>query len=204
MRGVTSGNVLDVMSTSPVNNIAIFTSSATALLRVSAPSGQNSIYIDTCFSASRIEVLTRSVFLASVPHVPEPAPYNIDDTITIARCQTPELFVDTAGVNPFRPFHSGGNDTVYVYGNYLTGPATNNQGIVAAARVETGDGNDTVNASYNIVLGQFLVNLADLDDTLGLVGNQVTGLMNADGGTGTNRLFLLGNQFAASSLSFFV
>jgi hypothetical protein len=185
------------------NNIGIFTSSAGGALRISTSSGQNSVYIDTCFAAVRIEVLTRSIFLGSVPHPPEQAPYNIDDTITIARCQTPHLFVDTASVSPFRPFHSGGNDTVYVYGNYITGPATNKQGVIATARVETGDGMDIVNASYNIVLDVFLVNLADLDDTLGLVG-QVTGLMNADGGTGTNRLFLLGNQFAASSLSFFV
>jgi hypothetical protein len=204
MRGVTAGSTLAVQfSGAPINNIAIFTSSAQSL-RVDVGSGQNSIYIDTCYAASRIEVLTRSIFLGSVPHVPEPAPYNIDDTITIARCQTPHIFVDTAGVSPFRPFHSGGNDTVQLYGNYVTGPATDNQGVIASARVETGDGNDTVNASYNIVLSQFLIGLADLDDTLGLVGNQVTGLMNADGGTGTNRLFLLGNQFAASSLSFFV
>jgi hypothetical protein len=70
-------------------------------------------------------------------------------------------------------------------------------------RVETGDGVDSVNASYNVVLDEFYVRLADLDDTLGLVGNQVSGLMLGDGGTGTNRLFLLGNQFRSSSLSFF-
>jgi hypothetical protein len=190
------------MSTSPVNNIAIFTSSATALLRVSAPSGQNSVYIDTCFSASRIEVLTYSAFLASVPHVPEPAPYNIDDTITIARCQTPQIFVDTAGTNPFRPQHSGGNDTVQLYGNSVTGPSPNGPDT-QTLRVETGDGVDSVNATYNVVLDEFYVRLADLDDTLGLVGNQVSGLMLGDGGTGTNRLFLLGNQFGSSSLSFF-
>jgi hypothetical protein len=203
MRGVTSGNVLEVMSTDPVNNIAIFTSAANASLRVITPSGQNSVYIDTCYSASRIEVLTYSAFLGSVPHVPEQAPYNIDDTITIARCQTPQIFVDTAATNPFRPQHSGGNDSVQLYGNYVTGPATNGPDIFTV-RVETGDGIDSVNASYNIVLDEFFVRLADLDDTLGLVGNQVTGLMNGDGGTGTNRLFLLGNQFGASSMSFFV
>ncbi len=69
--------------------------------------------------------------------------------------------------------------------------------------VKAGDGVDAVNASYNIVLGEMRVTLDQLDDTLGLVGNQVTVLMNANGGAGTNRLFLLGNQFAASSFSFF-
>ncbi len=69
--------------------------------------------------------------------------------------------------------------------------------------MKSGDGVDAVNASYNIVLGEMRVTLDQLDDTLGLVGNQVTVLMNANGGLGTNRLFSLGNQFAASSFSFF-
>jgi hypothetical protein len=53
------------------------------------------------------------------------------------------------------------------------------------------------------VLDEFFARLAQLDDSLVLVGNQVTGLMNGDGGTGTNRLTLLGNQFGATSFSFF-
>jgi hypothetical protein len=198
---VTSGNLLEVNTGATVSNVAIFTSAANGALRVITPSGQNSIYIDTCFSASRIEVQAFSPFLASVPHDPEPAPYNIDDTITIARCQTPQLFVDTTSVN-FRPVFSGGNDTVHLYGNYVTGSAANGPGDLTV-RVDTGDGVDVVDASYNVVLDEFFVRLAELDDTMSLVGNQVTGLANIDGGTGTNRLFSLGNQFGASSLSFF-
>jgi hypothetical protein len=36
-----------------------------------------------------------------------------------------------------------------------------------------------------------------------LVGNQITGMAIPDGGTGTNRLFFFGNQYPASSFSFF-
>jgi hypothetical protein len=201
MRGVTSGSLLEVRSSSNVNNIAIFTSAANGDLRVVTPSGQNSIYIDTCYSAVRIDVQCFSPFLPSIPHDPEVPPFNIDATITIARCSTRQVFVDTTGIN-FRPTYSGGNDTLQLYGNYIAGPAANPAGELTV-RVDTGDGRDNVSASYNIVLDEFFARLAQLDDSLVLVGNQVTGLMNGDGGTGTNRLTMLGNQFGATSFSFF-
>jgi hypothetical protein len=109
------------------------------------------------------------------------------------------LIVDTAG-NAFRRKHLGGNDSVYLYGNYVVGPASAGTPVVT---VDTGDGADRVAVSYNVVLGDMCITLESLDDTLTLVGNQVVGTMVADGGTGTNRLFLLGNQYPTSSFSFF-
>jgi hypothetical protein len=63
----------------------------------------------------------------------------------------------------------------------------------------TGDGRDSVSASYNVVLGHFHTRLEELDDALTLVGNQITGFTTGDGGTGMNRLTLIGNQLAGSS-----
>jgi hypothetical protein len=69
--------------------------------------------------------------------------------------------------------------------------------------VKTGDGNDQVSASYNVVRGEAFAGLDELDDTLTLVGNLVTGFMSADGGTGGNRLILSGNQFGGSRFTNF-
>lgn len=159
----------------------------------------DSIYIDTCYSPGEIVVQAYSKWPGSGVSHPTAPDFNIDDTVTVARCQTPALRVDTAG-HPLGRLHLGGNDTVYLYGNYIVGPASPGTFI---ATVDTGDGNDAVAASYNVVLGDMRVTLEDLDDTLTLVGNQVMGAVVADGGTGTNRLFLLGNQYRASSFSFF-
>jgi hypothetical protein len=64
-QGVTSGGQLAVQSDSLVNNIAIFTSAATDKIRVTTPSGQNSIYIDTCYSPAGVEVHAYSLFISS-------------------------------------------------------------------------------------------------------------------------------------------
>jgi hypothetical protein len=198
MRGVTSGSSIEVHSSvSQVTSIAIFTSAASGILQVTTPNGRNSVYIDTCYSASAIDVRAYADFIGSGNTIPVPPTFNIDDTITVARCQTPQLTVNTVGL---RPVFTGGDDTVYLYGNYVVGPTTPGTFFVS---VVTGDGNDTVAASYNVVLGDMRVTLESLDDTLTLVGNQVMGAVVADGGTGTNRLFLLGNQYPASSFSFF-
>ena len=209
MQGVTSGGQIYIQAGSSAGTphssiIAILTSAANLGIRIDIPDGQNSVYIDTCYSAAGIVVDSYSKFFPSggQMHVPGPAPYNNNDTITIARCQARTLSVDTAGPAPnAHLLHTGGDDSVSLYGNYLVGPAASSGSPVV--NVKSGDGVDAVNASYNIVLGEMRVTLDQLDDTLGLVGNQVTVLMNADGGLGTNRLFSLGNQFAASSFSFF-
>jgi hypothetical protein len=199
MQSVTSGGDLVVETLSPINNIAIFTSAASGAMRVSTPSGQNSFYIDTCYSAVGITVEARSLYLGSGVSHPVTPEYNIDDTITVARCYTSRISVDTAG-HPLKRLHLGGNDTVYLYGNYIAGPASAGTFIAA---VDTGDGNDTVVARYNVVLGDMQVTLGDHDDILNLVGNQITAAIVGDGGTGANRLFLLGNQYPASSFNFF-
>jgi hypothetical protein len=198
LQNVTSQWDLIVETQSPVNSIAIINTSATNL-RVDLPSGQNSVYIDTC-SAHGILVEAFSLWGGSGASHPVVPDYNIDDTVTVARCQTPVITINTAGSPAFKRLHLGGNDTIYVYGNHVVGPVAPNAPVVA---VDTGDGNDTVAASYNVTLAGISVMLEDLDDTLNLIGNQITGAMVADGGTGTNRLFLLGNQFTASSFSFF-
>jgi hypothetical protein len=136
--------------------------------------------------------------------VAQPAPFNIDDTITIARSQTRGVSVDTAGVGiNGRRAYTGGNDTVFLHGNYIVGPVVNNPGTRVVS-VDTGDGNDTVTLSYNIALGDAHFTMEDLDDTLILVGNQITGAIVADGGLGTNRLVQIGNQYPSSLFSSFV
>jgi hypothetical protein len=197
LRGVTSGGNLEVNVTAPINNVAIFTSAASANLLVFGSSGHNSIYVDTCYAARFIQVLSASSDTNFVPQPPEPAPYNIDQTITVARCQTPQIVVRTDG-GPHPEFF-GGNDTIFVYGNNIVGPPVQVTvpGHVAAhvLYVETGDGNDDVSASYNVANGDWFISLSQLDDILTLTGNQASGFVSADGGTGTNRLNLFSNQF---------
>jgi hypothetical protein len=203
MIGITSAGQLRVDVHAPISNVALITSSASQELAVSAVSGQNSIYLDTCYSGKSIAVnafSSNTPFFPSFPPPPVAAPYNIDDTVTVARCQTPHLFVNTTG--DANPTYSGGNDTLVIYGNNLVGSAGSVPGAHVLS-VVTGDGNDQVSASYNIVNGVAFVGLGELDDTLTLVGNLVTGVASADGGTGRNRLILLGNQFAGSAFGNF-
>jgi hypothetical protein len=195
LRGVTSGGDLEVLTHAQVVNIAIFTSAASGDLTVLCRSGHNSIYVDTCYSAEQIRVDSFSSNTGFFPRggpPPVPPPYNIDDTITVARCQTPKLFVNSGG--DANPTYLGGDDTLFIYGNNLVGPAVPNPGAHVLS-VKTGDGNDQVSASYNVVIGVLFVGLDELDDTLNLAGNVVTDLASADGGTGTNRLNNFGNQF---------
>jgi hypothetical protein len=205
MQGVTSGGQIYIRSLGTGDNtIGVFTSAANSGIRIEIPDGRNSIYIDTCYSAAGIVVDAYTRFFPGTGQiwVPGPAPFNINDTITIARCQARTLSVDTSGPAPDgRLYYVGGDDTVYLHGNYLVGPAASS--VLTVLNVSAGDGVDSVSASYNIVLGETRATLAELDDTLILVGNQITGMAIADGGTGTNRLFLLGNQYPASSFSFF-
>ncbi|MEX2141898.1 MAG: hypothetical protein WD894_21715 [Pirellulales bacterium] len=204
LQGVTSGGRLDVQAETPINNVAVLTSAASGDLRVYCRSGQNSIYIDTCYSAERIVVdswTSNTPFFPHFPPDPITAPYNIDDTVTVVRCQTPLLFVNTTG--DANPTYFGGNDTVTIDGNNLVGPPVANPGAHVLS-VKTGDGNDQVSASYNVILGVAFVGLDELDDTLTLVGNLVTGIASGDGGTGTNRLNLFGNQFGGSSFTQFI
>jgi hypothetical protein len=197
MRGITSGGNLEIRAGGTVvNSIAIFTSSASGL-SVITPSGQNSIYIDTCYAPAGIVVQAQTSFILPEPSQPTVPPFNINDTITIARCQTSRVTVDTTGA---RPIYIGGDDTVFIYGNHIVELLSSG---LARLEVETGDGNDNVTASYNVVLGDVFASLAQLDDTLTLVGNLVTGFASADGGTGGNRLNLLGNQFGGSAFTQF-
>lgn len=197
MRGITSGSDIEIRpGGTVVNSIAIFTSAASGI-NVIAPSGQNSIYVDTCYAPAGIVVQAQTSFISPEPSQPTVPPFNIDDTITIARCQTSRVSVDTTGA---RPIYIGGDDTVYIYGNYIVEQLSSG---LARLDVETGDGNDNVTASYNVVLGDVFASLAQLNDTLTLVGNLVTGFASADGGTGDNRLVLLGNQFGGFAASRF-
>jgi hypothetical protein len=194
LRDVTSGSTLEVrVAGTVVNSIGIFTSSAGHVI-VAAPSGQNSIYIDTCFALA-IDVLAHTSIITPSPPPSAVPPFSINDTITIARCLTSRITVNTTNSAGNPPTFIGGDDTVFIYGNSLTGPVSQNGPL----HIETGDGNDNVSASYNVVLGDLFVSLAQLDDTLTLVGNQITGFASADGGTGRNRLDLIGNQFGGSA-----
>jgi hypothetical protein len=206
MQGVTSTAAINVRCDSTVNNIAIFTSAANDGIGVTLSSGQNSVYIDTCFSDAGISVHAYTVVFpgSGQQFVAKPAPFNIDDTITIARCQTRSMFVDTAGTGTAgRRAYTGGNDTVLLHGNYIVGAVQNNPGTRLVS-VDTGDGNDTVTLSYNIALGDARFRMEDLDDTLILVGNQITGAIVADGGFGMNRLIQIGNQYPSALFSSFV
>jgi hypothetical protein len=69
--------------------------------------------------------------------------------------------------------------------------------------VQTGDGNDVVDATYNVALGDLFASFGELDDTFTLVGNLVTGVATADGGSGRNRLNEFGNQFGDFAASQF-
>ncbi len=87
MQGVTSGGQIYIQSTGARNSvIGIVTSAANTGIRVEIPDGQNSVYIDTCYSATGIVVNAYTVFFpgSGQMHVPGPAPFNINDTVTIA------------------------------------------------------------------------------------------------------------------------
>jgi hypothetical protein len=193
LRGVTSAGDITVWGKAPVNNIAVLTSAASTSLLVFCENGQNSVYIDTCYSAALVQVYS---FSHSVPMnpAPVPAPFNIDATVTIARCQTPKIIVRTGWA--FRPAFLGGNDNVLVYGNNIVGPPAVGESPEHVLLVDTGDGIDAVAASYNIARGNFFAGLAQADDSLTLTGNSVSGFTSVDGGDGVNVLRLSGNQFA--------
>jgi hypothetical protein len=203
LRGVTSGGRLYVLAQTPINNVAVFTSAASRNLEILCDSGQNSIYVDTCFAAENISVTSASSNTGFFPRnhpPPVAAPYNVDATITVARCQTQKLFVNTIG--DANPRYFSGDDTIFVYGNNLVGPSVASPGAHVLS-VATGDGNDQVSASYNVVLGVAFAGLGELNDTLTLAGNVVTDTVIADGGTGGNLLNLFGNQFGGTAFSNF-
>jgi hypothetical protein len=198
LRGVTAGLSVDIRGGAPINNIAVFNSAASRVLQIRCEDGQNSIYIDTCYAGRFLQVNSFSSASGYIPEPPKPAPYNIDDTVTIARCQTPQIVVHTGLTGAMAFF--GGNDTVDLYANYIVGPPTQvtlpTYAPVHVVYVETGEGNDTMNAAYNTILGQAIVSMLRGDDYLALIGNVFTGFASADGGEGANRLRLFGNQFA--------
>jgi hypothetical protein len=188
LQGVTAGAQISLSSSTPINSIAVLTSATSESLFVGTESGQNSVYLDTCYARDLIRVI--SVSRHSDPNPPGPisAPYNIDATVTIARCQSIVVGVFTGGGD--EPLvYLGGNDTVTLYGNTVVNPTS------FAVMLDTGDGNDTVEASFNVALGNFFASLTDGDDTLTLSGNSLGGFASADGGAGTNRLSQRNNQF---------
>jgi hypothetical protein len=197
VRGVTSGGNLLVSYGAPVTSVAIFTSSASGNLLVSCPNANNSLYIDTVFAAGFMRITATASDPTPGPQPPQPPPYNIDATITIARCQTKQILIQTGGLPDSQFF--GGNDTIFLHGNNIVGPpVAGTVSVISPAHVlyiETGDGNDNISASYNVAVGDWFISMSQLDDLLTLVGNQVNGFASADGGPGTNRLNLLGNQF---------
>ena len=84
-------------------------------------------------------------------------------------------------------FGSSGTDYVEFYGNQVT------DGVV---RLETGAGNDTVQADYNVVRLNLFALLGDGDDNMSMLGNSIGSVTDLDGGTGINRLTFSNNQFA--------
>jgi hypothetical protein len=197
LRGVTGANWLHVTAGAPINNVAVFTSAANENLYINCEDAQNSVYVDTCYSGRFIHVDTWSGPTGYFPDPPAQPPYNIDDTVTVARCQTPQIVVQTGRTDVLRYF--GGNDTIYIYGNNIVGPPTQvtvpSNSPAHVLYVETGEGNDVLNTAYNVVRGPTLFSLFKGDDQLFLVGNLMTAFASADGGEGTNRLSLVGNQF---------
>jgi hypothetical protein len=189
MRGVTSAGTIGVHSLAPDNSIAIITSAASSQINVYTRSGQNSFYLDTNFAGSYIAV-TANTNVPTAFGVP-------DHTVTIARCQTAQIYVQLGGAFQTLP---GGDDYIQLYGNLIVGPPQFSFYAYPAAEtsvifIESGDGHDTVDVSYNVAHGNFFATLSGLDDTLSLAGNLMTGFASADGGDGTNRLNLFGNQF---------
>jgi hypothetical protein len=187
LQGATAGSTITLNSSTPINSIAVLTSAASDLLTVNTESGQNSIYLDTCYAGDIIQINSVSTHSGANPPAPISAPYNIDATITIARCQTQSLSLFTGAEEPL--VYLDGNDTVTLYGNTVVGP------VSSVIHLQTGDGSDTVEASYNVANGNFFASLADGDDTLTLSGNAIGGFASADGGNGTNRLNQFDNQF---------
>lgn len=197
LRGVTSGGHLTVDSDTPINSIAVRTTAASDQLNVRTPSGQNSIFVDTCYSGQFINIDSVSHHSGTNPPAPVSAPFNIDATVTIARCQADAIWVFTGGGD--EPLvYLGGNDRVTLYGNTVT-----LQNPAHIVRLETGDGNDTVDMSFNVVLGNLFASLGDADDTATLNGNMITGFASLDGGNGTNRLNRSNNQFGGFAASRF-
>jgi hypothetical protein len=193
LRGVTSAGRIGVTSSAGLNNIAIFTSAALAEISVFTNSGVNSLYLDTNYAATYIAVTAAE----NVPHSFR--------TVTIARCQAGQVIIRLGGLHQASP---GGVDRVMLYGNLIVGPPqTSNDAYPAVATnvlfIETGDAADTVDLSYNVARGNVFASLSELDDTLSLDSNIADGIVSVDGGTGTNRLNLFGNQFFALAASRF-
>jgi hypothetical protein len=199
---VTAGTII-VTSPAAVNNVALFNSSAAfGSIEVNCASGQNSIYIDSCYSPHRIQARSFTQVPREIgPFAPIPPPYNVDATITIARCLTPQIIVETGDTSLFAVY-MGGNDRVFLYGNSIF--ATPNRSDPAhAIHLDAAGGNNEVNVSYNVATGDALIELGSGDDTLNLTANLIVGTAIAEGGPGTNRLTLLFNQFDASAITNF-
>jgi hypothetical protein len=202
VRGVTSAGPIHIAAVAPVNNIAIFNSSALAEIAVVCHSGQNSIYIDTCYSARFIAARSFTDNPFKDPTTPPgPASHNTDATITIARCQSPQIIVKTD--DDAHAVFVSGNDRLFVYANNIVGPSFAGQPR-NVIHVETGLGNDEVIASYNVAKGDASFSLGPQDDRLVLAANLITGAAIGEGGLGTNRLDLFFNQFGASAFTNFL
>ncbi len=185
LRGVTSAGQIGVTSGAGLNNIAIFTSAASAEISVFADSGVNSLYLDTNYAGTYIAVTAAE----NVPHSFR--------TVTIARCQARQVIILLGGLHQASP---AGVDQVTLYGNLIVGlPQTSIDAHPAVATsvlfIETGDAADSVDLSYNVARGNVFASLSELDDTLSLDSNIADGIVSVDGGAGTNRLNLFRNQF---------
>jgi hypothetical protein len=197
--GVTSGGALALASNTRASSIAVFTSAASAQLIVDCTAGQHSIYIDTCYSGTYIQASSVARHVLFPRPAPIAPPHNIDATITIARCQTPQIVALTGGGEDL--VYLGGNDRLVLYGNNVIGPPSNLTAESHVVYIETGDGNDSVQASYNVMHGNFFATLEEANDALSLTGNTISGFASVDGGDGGNLLNLLGNQFGGFAAS---
>jgi hypothetical protein len=196
LTGVTSSGLLSVLGRDTgQKSFAVLTSSGTIIqVETATTTGNSTLYLDTCYASQYITVLGNTGRFSELPGPTGPM------SLSIFRCQTQQITVRTGQAD----------DRINLYGNFVTGKPfsfTPEVGVSQAIYIDSRNGRDDVQMSYNVVLDQIYAGLGDLDDTMSLVGNSIRGVAYLDGAAGEyqdgpggfNLLTLVNNSFGILS-----
>jgi hypothetical protein len=184
LNGVTCAGNLGVYGDAGTNSVAVLNTAATLYLNVDLEGAENTIYVDTCYSAGYISLLGGEYEAAGAARDPAAS-----STINVFRCALLGLQV----------YGSAGDDTINVSGNLVTAqqPFAGQPETFIVLYIDSGVGNDTVTGQYNVVTSVLSVQLSDGNDSLSLAGNLVTATAALDGGAGGDALSLSANAFGS-------
>jgi hypothetical protein len=116
-------------------------------------------------------------------------------SMTIVHCRTTQLEVQMGhGDNSIRVDANAINEPPFVVGSAPQYPRLD---ILFRPIGPVGPITSQILVQYNLT-GESLTLLPDANDNMALVGNAFTGFVRADGGLGTNNLFLQGNTFVST------